>query len=121
MFDLDKSIREKAATFPTLKYDYCTQIILCARGMTVSELYDHLMLTPDELTPEENLYFNKLHKHGLTIGVKEACDNLFLQMRMRGGGEQALQYLSKQASGFKGEISSNPKGVFKFQIVEDED
>lgn len=121
MFDLDKSIREKAATFPTLKYDFCTQIILCARGMSVSELYDHLMLDPSELTAEENLYFQKLHKHGLTIGVKEACDNLFLQMRMRGGGEHALQYLSKQASGFKGEISTSPKGVFKFQIVEDED
>lgn len=117
MIDYDKLIRDKCEDLPTLTYDHCITVMQLARALTVDEAYDFLMLPKKELTPEEQNFIELLYRRGKTVGIKDACDNLFLQMRMRGGGQTSLDYLRAQSGQFTATITPSAKGTFQFNVV----
>jgi hypothetical protein len=117
MIDIDKIIKERCKGFNTLSYDHCMIITSTARALSLEEVYDHMLITPESLSAEESAYAEMLYRRGKTIGVKDACDKLFAQMGMRGGGQVAMEYLSKQSGQFQAVVVANPKGTFGFSIT----
>lgn len=117
MIDFDKQIKDRCSDLPTLEFDHCVQIMMCAKSLSIPETYDYLLLSPDDLSTEEQRFVEQLHRRGKSVAVREACDNLFLQMRMRGGGQQALDYLTRQSGEFTATITPASSNGFNLNIV----
>lgn len=117
MIDFDKVIKQRCVEMPTLEFDHCFTVMACAKSMSLSECYDYLLLTPDDLDENEQKFLELLHRRGRTVAIKEACDNLFLQMRMRGGGQTALDYLVRQSGEFTATITPSAQNGFHLNII----
>jgi hypothetical protein len=117
MIDYDKAIKERCSKYPILTYDHCIMITHAAKSLSIAEVYDYMLLDESDLTVDERKFVSLIYRRGKTLGIKEACDNMFLQMRMRGGGQTALDYLARQSGEFKAVIAPTSGGKFSFSVV----
>ncbi len=117
MIDYDKAIKERCLNYPVLTYDHCVLITQAAKSLSLAEIYDFMLMSESDLTVDEQKFVATVYRRGKTLGIKEACDNMFLQMRMRGGGQTALEYLSRQSGEFKAVITPAAGGKFSFSVV----
>lgn len=115
--DLERIIKEKCISFPTLTQELAVEIVLCASALSLEECLDRCLLDESELTSAELDFAKRLHKRGRANGVKDACDNLFMHMKTRAGGPSAIEYLSKVSSEFGMSAQKTSAGGFQFQIV----
>lgn len=115
--DLERIIKDKCANFPNLNSELAVEIVLCAPALSIDECFDRCLITRDELTTAEVDFAERLHRRGRANGVKDACDNLFMHMKTRAGGQSAIEYLSKVSSEFGMTAQKTTAGGFQFQIV----
>ena len=115
--DLERIIKEKCISFPTLTQELAVEIVLCASALSLEECLDRCLLDESELSPAEMDFAKRLHKRGRANGIKDACDNLFMHMKTRAGGPSAIDYLSKVSTEFGLAAQKTSSGGFQFQIV----
>ena len=87
-----------------------------ARGMSQDEILEYFLIV-EELTPIEQVYFNRWYKAGVSAGKREAIEKLFIGMGNRNGAQVALQYLQTHGERFpaEGDLSA-AKGSFSFNV-----
>lgn len=115
--DLETIIRKKCDGFETLDFDMCVCFVTYASALSIEECYDYLLIDESELSQAEKDFSQRLHRRGRAIGVKDACDNLFMHMKTRAGGQSAIEYLTKVSSEFGMTAHKTSAGGFQFQIV----
>lgn len=116
--DIRDIIRKKTDTFDTLDYDMACEVIMHARSLSIPEMYDFLLIDEEELSEAEIKFVAKLHKHGRAIGIKDAGDLFFQQMKGRNGGNHCLDYLRQHAGEFVATVtpSKTASGGFSFNV-----
>jgi len=94
-------------------------IELMAKTLQLDDCLAALFLTASDLDDRELNIATRVHAKGRQLGVKEAGDNLFNQMRNRTGTLACLEYLRQMSSTFVMEVgaatSSNGNG-FSFNV-----
>ena len=115
--DLERIIKEKCSAFDTLTPELAVEIVMCAPALSLDECLDRCLLEASELTEAEMDFAKRLHKRGRANGVKDACDNLFMHMKTKMGGQSAIEYLNKVSSEFAMTAQKASAGGFQFQIV----
>lgn len=115
--DLERIIKDKCSSFTTLTQELAVEIVVCAPALSLEECLDRCLLDESELTPAELDFAKRLHKRGRANGVKDACDNLFMHMKTKMGGQSAIEYLNKVSSEFAMTAQKTSAGGFQFQIV----
>ena len=115
--DLETIIRERCKEFSTLTPELCFEIVICAPALSVQECLDRCLLEQGDLSAEEYNFVERCHRRGRANGVKDACDNLFMHMKTRNGGQSALEYLSKVSTDFGMTAQKTSAGGFAFNIV----
>lgn len=116
--NLEERIKEKAAKFEHLTESECIDIIMAARGLSLEECFDFLLIDEQALTEEERRFCEMLHKRGRAIGIKDATDRLFTHMTTKVGGQSALEYLKQFSGDFKVEVKKTlGSGGFQFSVT----
>lgn len=115
--DLEDIIKRRCSEFKTLTDKMCYEIVLCAPALSIKECLDRCMLEDGDLSAEEMNFVERCHRRGRANGVKDACDNLFMHMKTRNGGQSAIEYLSKVSTDFGMTAQKTSSGGFAFNIV----
>lgn len=71
----------------------CARIEEAARGMAKAEVLNYYGYEADELSDHEKHFFNLHYRIGRATGQNLAVDNLFNQMKQKGGAQAAISYL----------------------------
>lgn len=89
-----------------------------ARGMSPEEVLSLFNLTLDKLNLVEQEWFQLAFDKGRARGKKEAVDKLFASMTDKGGGANAIAYLTRFADSWSKDATDGlPKeGTFKFEV-----
>ena len=83
------------------------------------ECYDYLTVDPAELSEIDKDTAYKVHRKGQLHAVHKASENLFIQMKQKGGTDAALEYLRQRGTTFSEEAQVSGSG-FSFNISMDE-
>jgi len=90
-----------------------------AKGLTLEECFEYLLVTTEEIPKADLVIAKKAHRRGRSAALHTAVNCLFGSMTMRGGGTSAMEYLKQLSGTFTVEATpvGTAKGGFQFNVV----
>lgn len=95
------------------------QVAEMAAGMTEAEILDTFSLTADDLSKDEEVYFNEFYRYGRGMAVNRVVQNLLESTKGRQGQAAAMSFLRRFAKQFEGELEGDSSGSFSFSFGAD--
>ena len=87
-----------------------------AAGMSKEEILQTFSIVFDDLSKDEQVYFNEFFNYGRGMAVRKVVNNLIDSSKGRQGQAAAMSFLRRFAKEFEGELEGDASGEFHFQF-----
>lgn len=99
-----------------LDYGVLMDVVDMAKGMNKEEILAGFSITMDDLSKDEEIFFNEFYNYGKAMGIRVVVNNLVDSTKGRQGQAAAMSYLKRFAKEFEGEIEGDSTGSFSFSF-----
>ena len=99
-----------------LDYGVLMDVVDMAKGMNKEEILAGFSITMDDLSKDEEIFFNEFYNYGKAMGIRVVVNNLVESTKGRQGQAAAMAYLRRFAKEFEGEVEGDSSGSFSFSF-----
>lgn len=87
-----------------------------AKALSLEECLEFICAEIEDIPKAEMRYATLAHRRGRSEGIATACDHLFGSMKMRNGGQAAVEYLRQMSGEFQIDAQATPGGTSGFSF-----
>lgn len=109
-----KELPKKVPEMDVLDHDALMMVAEMAGGLTKEEIMVGMNIKSDDLSEEEEIFFDNFYNYGKMMTVHKVFNNLVESTKGRQGQAAAMQYLRRFAKNFEGEVEGDSTGSFSF-------
>lgn len=109
-----KELPKRVPEMDVLDHDLLLMVKDMAAGMSKEEILETFSITWEDLSEEEEVFFNEFYNYGKGMAVHKVVSNLIESTKGRQGQAAAMSYLRRFAKEFEGDVEGETKGEFSF-------
>ena len=91
-------------------------VVDMAAGMSKEEILKTFSIDSQDMTKDEEIYFNEFYNYGRGMAVRKVVNNLIESSKGRQGQAAAMAFLRRFAKEFEGEVEGDNSGTFSFSF-----
>ena len=109
-----KELPKKVPEMDILDHELLMLIKDMAAGMTKEEVLETFSIKLEDLSEEEQVFFDEFYNYGRGMAVHRVVTNLVESTKGRQGQAAAMSFLRRFAKEFEGELEGDSSGSFSF-------